>query len=129
MLNLKFGFLSFQPLYINLDTLHDYCKGDKDKELRFLMQFLEMIPLSIHKIQLNIEEKDRSKLLKEIHFMSPHLLFFGIEDFSDLTKREKEIEHLPFDVLKSQVFDGLDRIERAIEEARTIIENQSNSFI
>ena len=79
--------------------------------------------------KLDIEKEDRSKLLNEIHFMSPQLVFFGIDDFSDLMKREKEIEHLPFDVLKSQVLEGLNKIEIALEEAGAIIENQSNSFI
>jgi HPt (histidine-containing phosphotransfer) domain-containing protein len=121
--------LALQPSYINLDTLHAICKGDKDKKLRYLNQFLEMIPLSIQKLKLDIEEEDRSKLLKEIHFMSPQLVFFGIDDFSDLMKREKELELLPFDELKCQVLDGLNEIERALVEVGAIIENQSNSFI
>ena len=117
-------FLAQQPSYINFDTLHATCKGDKDKERRYLNQFIKMIPLSIQKLKLDIKEEDRSRLLKEIHFMAPQLVFFGIDYFSDLMKREKEIEHLPFNVLKNQVLAGINKIQSALEEVKTIIENQ-----
>lgn len=118
--------MSFRPSYINLDTLHAICKGDKDKRLRYLNQFLKMIPLSIQKLRLDIEEEDRNKLLKEIHFMSPQLAFFGIDGFSDVLKKEKVTERVSFDVLKSKILKEISNIEKALEEVKEIIDNQSN---
>ena len=121
--------MALQVSYISLDALHAICKGDKDKKLKYLKQFLEMIPLSIQKLTLDIEEEDRVKLMKEIHFMSPQLVFFGIDDFSDLMKTEKEFHNLPFDVLKAHLIKALIKIESALKEVETIVENQSNSSI
>lgn len=116
--------MAAQTSYINLDTLHAICKGDKEKKLKYLNQLLEMIPSSIQKLKLDIEEEDRSRLMREIHFMLPQLMFFGLDDFSDLMKKEKGLEYLPFDELSRKVIEGISKIERALEEAEAIVDNE-----
>lgn len=82
----------------------------------------------MQKLKTHIKEKDRNKLLKEIHFMSPQLVFFGIEDFSDLLKRDKVTEQLSFEEIESQVLEGISTIEKALIEVREIIDNQSKGI-
>lgn len=112
---------------INLEGLNKLCKGNETKKLKYLKQFLEMISLSIQKLRLATEKGVRTTVMKEFHFMSPQLVFFGINDISVLMEKERENEGLSFDVLKNQIDKVIIKIEKALEEVESIIENKSNN--
>ncbi len=109
--------------YIKLKELHKLCKGDKDRELNYLKQFLDMITVSIQKIKLAIEKGDRETIVKELHYMSPQLMFFGINDFSILMERVQKKDELSFDLLRNQVDKGIFNINKALKEVESLIEN------
>ena len=117
-----------QASHINLDALNALCKGDKDKKARYLHQFIKMQTPSIKKLKSDLETENRSGVVGEIHFMSPQLQFFGIDDFKDLLRREKESPFLQFNELRSRVLEGIDCIEKAMEEVKAILEDQSNTI-
>lgn len=112
---------------INLAGLNKLCKGNETKKLKYLKQFLEMISLSIQKLRLATEKGDRTTVMKEFHFMSPQLVFFGINDISVLMEKERENDGLSFDLLKDQIEKTITKIEKALEEVESIIENKSNN--
>lgn len=112
---------------INLEGLNKLCKGNETKKLKYLKQFLEMISLSIQKLRLATEKGDRTTVMKEFHFMSPQLVFFGINDISVLMEKERANDGLSFDLLKDQIEKAITKIEKALEEVESIIENKSNN--
>lgn len=114
---------------INLEGLNNLCKGNETKKHKYLKQFLKMIPLSIQKLKFATEEGDRTTILKEFHFISPQLLFFGIDDMSLLMEKERENEGLSFDALKNQIDKIIIKIEKALKEVESIIENKSNNTL
>lgn len=116
-------------LNINLEGLNKLCKGNETKKLKYLKQFLEMIPLSIQKLKHTTEKGDRSETLKELHFMSPQLVFFGINDASVLLKREKKNEDLSFEMLKHQIDIDIIKIEKVLIEVESIIEKKTNTSV
>ena len=119
--NITLFLMQKHTLNINLERLNKLCKGNKTKKLKYLKQFLEMIPLSIQKLKFAMEKGDRTTILKEFHFMSPQLLFFGIDDFSVLMERPSNDEVLSFEALKSQIEKGISKIEKALKEVESII--------
>jgi len=119
--NITLFLMQKHTLNINLEGLNKLCKGDETKKLKYLKQFLKMISLSIQKLKLATEKGDRTLTLKELHFMSPQLLFFGIDDFSVLMERPSNDEVLSFEALKSQIEKGISKIEKALKEVESII--------
>ena len=117
--------MKYQESIINLQELNKLCKGNVDKELKYMRLFTELIPLNIHKLKLSIEKEDRDMVMKEIHFMSPHLLFFGI---NDLTKFLEINEDLSFDSLKKQINNCIIKIEKAIIIVENLIEVKLNNY-
>lgn len=114
---------------INLEELNKHCKGNETKKLKYLKQFLEMIPLSIQKLKLAAKKGNRNEALKELHFMSPQLVFFGINDASVLLKRERENEGLSFEMLKNQIDIDIIKIEKALKVVGGIIEKKTNTSV
>ena len=82
--------------YIKLDNLDRLCKGDKNKRIKYLEQYLELIPSSVTRIELAMKQQDKTALAKEIHYIKPQLMFFGMED-SSLTNAQNKTnnDYLP----------------------------------
>jgi len=108
-------------LYIKLEGLLELCKDNEDRKHKYIIQFLEMIPQSIQKLKFATEKKDRSTIVKELHFMNPQLVFFGIDDYSVLMDKVRKVEGLPFDVLLIEINRGIVRIEKALKEVEWLI--------
>jgi len=114
-------------LNISLEALHQLCKGDKKKELTYLNNLLEMMSLSIQKLKLASKNEDRSAIMKELHFMSPQLVFYGIESSVVLMEQEKTRRDLSFEKLKNQLKKSILKIENSLQEVQHIIDIQSNN--
>lgn len=127
--NITLFLMQEHTLNINLKQLNKLCKGNEARELKYLKQFLEMISLSIQKLKLATEKGDRTKVMKEIHFMLPQLVFFGVDVFSVLMEHDRKVKGLPFIKLKNQVKKAHSKIEKVLEEVKTIIEIQSNILL
>lgn len=113
-------------LNISLEALHQLCKGDKKKELTYLNNLLEMMSLSIVKLKLASKNEDRPAIMKELHFMSPQLVFYGIEYIADLMEKEKTKEELSIEELKNQLDKSILKIENVLKYVEHIIDNQLN---
>ncbi|MFK5855448.1 MAG: hypothetical protein QM503_04900 [Bacteroidota bacterium] len=112
---------------INLKVLNKLCKGNETRKLNYLKQFLEMIPLSVQKIKFAIDKGDRKTILKELHYMSPQLVFFGIDDYYVVMENIRKGENILFNELKKQIDIGIVRIENAIIEVEELVIYQSNN--
>ena len=111
------------PSYINLEALHELCEGNKNKENKYLNKFLEMMPISIQKLKFATKQEDRTAIMKELHFMSPQLVFYGIENFAVLINSVQANKDLSFEELKNQLDRSIITIEKALKEVSHIIEN------
>ena len=111
---------------INLEKLSKLSKGGVNKDIKYLNQFAEMIPLSLKKLKHAIDKNDRRLIMLELHFMSPQLLFFGINDTSLLMEKEQSNKGLTSNSLKDALEEAIINIEKAVSEVEVLIKNKSN---
>jgi len=102
--------------HINIESLIELCKDDKIKQLKYLKQFLDLIPISKDRLEYCIKTKNRVELLGEIHYMLPQLIFFGIHDFTNILKKKDDPIPLTFEELTNYIKPGLIKIDKALEE-------------
>lgn len=107
--------------YIIFERLNRLCGSDKDKKLKYLNRFDQMLPVCIEKMKRAIEEKDERKLMQEVHFISPQLVFFGINDFSLLLEADQKKDGVSFDQLSKQIETSIVKIEKALKEIEDYI--------
>ena len=100
--------------YINLNNLNRLCIGDENKRIKYLQQYLELIPVSVIRIHTALEKVDKSALAKEIHHIQPQLMFFGMDklllvNFQDETnenlfsRMDKLLEYIKNSILEVEI--------------------------
>ena len=104
--------------HINTESLIKLCKDDKVKQLKYLKQFLDLIPISKDRLEYFIKTENRVKLQGEIHYMLPQLVFFGIHDFTKILQKEDHAIPLTFEELTNYIKPGLIKIDKALEEIK-----------
>jgi len=98
-------------------------RGDKKRVLKYLNQFMELIPERIEHLKKSIGEEDRKKTRQLLHQMSPQLQFFGImQVIPPIQRLEKEYETIEIESLKMMVQNIISTLEEACEEVKTILE-------
>lgn len=108
--------------YIDPQNLIEVSHGDKERLLKYLNRFQELIPQRISKLQQGLKTNDRKMIRQTVHQMSPQLQFFGVRDTAPFIRRlEFEYETMPFEELKLLVKDFLDKLEGIQEEVALII--------
>jgi len=64
----------------NMDFLHDFCDGDKDKINKYINMYLKSTPGNLEKIKDAREARDLAALKIIIHSMKPHFNFMGMKE-------------------------------------------------
>ncbi len=116
--------IQWSTTYINPENLIQISRGDKKRLLKYLNQFMELIPDRIEILKEYLEAEDRKMTRQILHQMSPQLQFFGIPDIMIPIRRlEHEYETMPFLELKTLIDDILENLEGALSEVEWIVEN------
>lgn len=116
--------IQWNTQYIDPQNLISISRGDKNRLLKYLNQFKELIPQRIEKLQESLMEKDRKMTRQILHQMSPQLQFFGIPGVvTPIRRLEHEYETMPIEDLNSLVKDILIKLENASKEVDLILKN------
>lgn len=110
--------------YIDPQNLISISRGDKNRMLKYLNQFQELIPQRIENLKEHLKAEDRKMIRQILHQMSPQLQFFGIPGVVDpIRALELEYETMPIENLKSLVNDILLKLDHAGKEVEQILKN------
>ena len=104
--------------YINLDNLDRLCKGDKSKRIKYLQQYLELIPTSVIRIEAALKKMDKKALASEMHYIQPQLMFFGMDNISLFNIQSETNDNLIMQMNKI-----LDQIKNSILEVETTLQD------
>lgn len=109
--------------YVDLQNVINISRGSKTRVLKYLQQFLDLIPQRMESLKVSLKINDRKATRQSLHQMSPQLQFFGIPDIVQPIRRlEHEYKTIAFDDLQSLVFEIIAKLENAVFEIRRIIE-------
>lgn len=110
---------------INLTELIHISSGDKNRMLKYLQQFKELIPIRIENLRERLDAGDRKKIRQLLHQMSPQLQFFGIPNIViPLRRLELEYDTMPMNDLNSLVGTIIIQLNLAIKEVDLILKEQ-----
>ena len=114
--------INWNTTYIDPENLITISRGDKNRMLKYLNQFQELIPKRIESLKESLEAEDRKMTRQILHQMSPQLQFFGIPDVIQPIRRlEFEYQTMPLEDLKALVNDILTKLDGAIQEVESIL--------
>ena len=116
--------INWNTNHIDLQNLITISRGDKNRMLKYLNQFQELIPQRIESLKSSLEVEDRKTTRQILHQMSPQLQFFGIPDVvTPIRRLEHEYRTMPLEDLKSLVKDILLKLDGACKEIEQIIKD------
>jgi hypothetical protein len=115
--------MTWNTTLINPKGLIKIARGDKKRVLKYLNQFLELIPNRIEGLKKSIKAEDRKMTRQLLHQMSPQLQFFGImEVIPPIQRLEKEYQTIPIEELQTMVQHILSILEEACQEVKMILQ-------
>jgi HPt (histidine-containing phosphotransfer) domain-containing protein len=101
--------------YIDTTQLVQISRGDKDRMMKYLSQFEELIPQRIESLQERLGEEDRKGVRQILHQMSPQLQFFGVPGVVEPIRRlATEYETIPMEDIKKQVHFIIHQLDHAL---------------
>lgn len=113
--------LHWNPQYIDLQNVINIARGDRLRMLKYLDQFLELIPQRMDALRISIADEDRKSTRQILHQMSPQLQFFGIPGVvTPIRRLEHEYQTMPLSELRALVMDILEQLENAVEEVQKV---------
>ena len=93
--------------------------------LKYLTQFVELVPARSKEIKKAIDEGDRTTVRKLIHKLSPQIQFFGITEFTQLKQKlEYEYAEMHMSEMQTLVKSLLDKLEQARQEVEKVIKTE-----
>ena len=109
--------------YIDLKNINAISRGNERNVLKYLKQFLELIPERSEQLKEALKNEDRLQIRQILHKMSPQLQFFGIEDIIvPIQRLEFEYQSMPLNELQKLVSEIICKLEGAINEVSTLID-------
>jgi HPt (histidine-containing phosphotransfer) domain-containing protein len=116
--------IQWNSAYIDLKNLINLSRGDKDRMLKYLNQFQDLIPSRVESLKNSLEVEDRKMVRQILHQMSPQLQFFGIpEVVIPIRRLEHEYKTIPIENLKMLVNDILIKLDHANKEVALVLKN------
>ena len=116
--------INWDTTYIDPQNIISISRGDKTRMLKYLNQFLELIPPRIESLKSNLEKDDRKMIRQILHQMSPQLQFFGIPGvLTPIRRLEHEYETMPLGELKEMVNEMLEKLDGAHKEVALVLKN------
>lgn len=108
---------------IDLQNIINISRGKPDHILKYLNQFMELIPERMVELKSKLEIGDRMMIRQILHKMSPQLQFFGIKNVTTPIQRmEFEYQSMPINELEQLVNDIIAKLEEAVAEVSKIID-------
>lgn len=109
---------------IDLQNIINISRGNPDHILKYLKQFVELIPERLKDLKISLENGDRMMIRQILHKMSPQLQFFGIKNVTTPIQRmEYEYQSMPINELEQLVNDIIAKLEEAVTEVSKIIDS------
>ena len=109
---------------IDLQNIINISRGNPDHILKYLKQFMELIPERLKDLKISLENGDRMMIRQILHKMSPQLQFFGVKNVTTPIQRmEFEYQSMPIKELEHLVNDIIAKLEEAVAEVSKIIES------
>jgi len=109
---------------IDLQNIINISRGNPDHILKYLKQFMELIPERMKDLKSRLENGDRMMIRQILHKMSPQLQFFGIKNVTTPIQRmEYEYQSMPINELEQLVNDIIAKLEEAVAEVSKIIDS------
>jgi len=109
---------------IDLQNIISISRGNPDHILKYLKQFMELIPERLKDLKISLENGDRMMIRQILHKMSPQLQFFGIKNVTTPIQRmEFEYQSMPINELEQLVNDIIAKLEEAVSEVSNIIDS------
>ena len=109
---------------IDLQNIINISRGNPDHILKYLKQFMELIPERLKDLKISLENGDRMMIRQILHKMSPQLQFFGIKNVTTPIQRmEYEYQSMPINELEQLVNDIIAKLEEAVAEVSKIIDS------
>ena len=116
--------LNWDTTYIDLQNVISISRGDRGRMMKYLNQFLELIPPRIESLISSLEADDRKMIRQILHQMSPQLQFFGIPGvLTPIRRLEHEYETMPLAELSTLVHDLLQKLDGASQEVSLVLKN------
>lgn len=107
---------------IDLQNIITISRGNPDHILKYLKQFIELIPERLKDLKFSLDKGDRMMIRQILHKMSPQLQFFGIKNVTTPVQRmEFEYQSMPINELEQLVNDIIAKLEEAVTEVSKII--------
>lgn len=109
---------------IDLQNIISISRGNPEHILKYLKQFMELIPERLKDLKISLENGDRMMIRQILHKMSPQLKFFGIKNVTTPIQRmEFEYQSMPINELEQLVNDIIAKLEEAVSEVSNIIDS------
>ena len=111
---------------VNLERLDRLCKGDLQKKQKYLQQFLELVPPKASEVLAGLRANDEMLVRQSVHFLAPHLSFFGIPDFAEILEdlgAKPDQEKLR--ILSTRIEQAVDKAHAAATEVNDMLKNIS----
>jgi len=114
---------NWETTYTDLNNVVTISRGDASRMLKYLKQFIELIPERLTEVRHALDLHDRVLIRQLLHKMSPQLQFFGIKDVTiPIQRLEFEYESMPFIELELIVNDIIVKLEDALDEISRLID-------
>ena len=109
---------------ISLKNVEAISRGDHARKMKYLTQFIELIPQRCSELKEALKNDDRQYIRQIIHKMSPQIQFFDMRGITPTISRvEREYEIMEYDELNDIVKIIVRTLEVALEEVKQLINN------
>ncbi|MEZ4935484.1 MAG: Hpt domain-containing protein [Saprospiraceae bacterium] len=116
--------LNWDTTYIDPQNIIGISRGDESRMIKYLNQFLELMPPRIENLKERLQADDRKMIRQILHQMSPQLQFFGIPGvLTPIRRLEHEYDTMPLAELKALVNDLLQKLDGASQEVTLVLKN------
>ena len=116
--------INWNVSFIDPQNLLTLTRNDKTRMLKYLNQFLELIPSRVESLKNSMRTEDRKMIRQILHQMSPQLQFFGIPGVViGIRRMEHEYETISIEELNRIVNDILLKLEGATKDIEMVLNN------
>ncbi len=114
---------NWNTIFIDPQNLLSISRGNRERMIKYLRQFQELIPQRTESLKESLQAEDRIRIRQLLHQMSPQLQFFGIPNvIIPIRRLEHEYQTIPMEELKSVVEKILINLDGAYKEVKMILE-------
>lgn len=110
---------------IDLSSVDQISRGDREKKMRYLKQFVELMGERSQAIVEGLKASDLAAIQKIVHSMSPQLKFFEVKGSEQAAVNIQQPDLALTDDLRKEIGDFVTCVQTSIQEVAEIIESNS----